>query len=389
MAFWVLCAVLAALSIAFVVWPLLRNTAQQSDRQEAEVAIYQDQLREIERDLERNLIKAEEAKAAKLEVSRRLLAADDIANSQSDQAQRHTAPNKIHERLAMIVAIGITTFAMGSYLMLGSPGLPGLPHAERAKADPAKVPITELIARVEARLRENPNDARGWDVLAPAYLRQEAYVKAVGAFQRAIQLNGENERRLAQYAEAILGVSNGDVSEAVVAVYKRLLKLRPDYLVAHFWLTVRHEQQNRPEQAITGYRKLLERQDLPSDMRQLMTNRITALGGKAPSEAPAPDGKGFAPSQEARKEMARLSPEERQQRIRAMVDGLASRLREDGGERSEWQRLIRAFRVLGQNKEAQQAYRDALKAFKDNPQESEALKTFAEQLGIVSKDIEN
>ena len=384
MVFWIVCALLTAFGIAFMIRPLLRDAAFQSDHSETEVAIYQDQLQEIERDLERNLINGEEAEAAKLEVSRRLLAADDARLAQADLATGLISPNKLHERLAIVLAAGMITLTMGGYLLLGSPGLPSQPHAQRAKADPAKVPITELIARVEARLREKPDDARGWDVIAPVYLRQEKYAKAAEAFQRAIQLNGESERRLAQYGEAILGMSNGKVSDAAVSVYQRLLKLRPDYFVAHFWLTVRHEQQNRPNKAIDGYRQLLARQDLPPEMRQLMTTRIIALGGKAPPQQPGSDDGDNWPvlSQEARQEMARLSPEERQERIRAMVDGLASRLREDGGELSEWQRLISAFRVLGQTKEAQQAYLDALQAFKGKPQQIETLERFAAQLNL-------
>jgi len=392
MAFWIICALITALGVAFVIRPLLRTATLQPGRDETEVAIYRDQLQEIDRDLERNLLNAKEAEAAKLEVSRRLLAADEARQTQANPASTHTASNKFHERTAMVLAVGLIVFTMGGYLVLGSPGLPGQPHAERAKADPAKVSVGELIARVEARLREKPDDARGWDVIAPVYLRQQKYAKAAYAFQRAIELNGESERRLSQYAEAILGASGGNVSDAVVAVYRRLLKLRPDNLVAHFWLAVRHEQQNRPKQAVSGYRRLLVRQDLPPQLRQLITSRVAALGGQVPAARPGlgdGSGKGAAPSQEARQEMAGLSPQERQKRIRAMVDGLATRLREEGGELSEWQRLIRALVVLGQIKKAEQAYLDALKAFKDKPEESEALKQFAVQQGIAVQPGEN
>lgn len=392
MVFWIVCALLTTLGIAFVVRPLLRNAGPQSDRSETEIAIYRDQLQEIGRDLERNLIDTEEAQAAKLEVSRRLLAADAASRRQCDRAVAPPSPPAKYERLAIVLAGVIIVFTMGGYLAVGSPGLPSLPHAERAATDPVDLPIGELIARVEARLAENPDDARGWDVIAPVYLRLERYAEAVQAFQRAIQQNGENERRLAQYAEAILRAGNGDVSDAVVAVYRRLLTLRPDDPVAHFWLAVRHEQQNRPELAIDGYRKLLARQDLPPAMRQSIADRIAALGGQAPARQPPPladdvgpgdAGKGLTPSQEAIEEMARLSPEERQERIRAMADNFATRLRQDGGDLSEWQRLMRVFSVLGETKKAEHAYRDALAAFQDKPQESKALKALAAQLGIT------
>jgi len=394
MLFWIICAVLTALGVAVLSWPLLRSGASRTDGDSIEVAIYRDQLQEIERDLERNLINAEEAESAKLEVSRRLLAADEMQGAKYGSDNNGKTADKFYERIAFALASVVIILTMGGYLVLGQPGLPGQPHAERLRADLTKVPVSELVARVEARLQKNPNDARGWDVIAPVYLRREEYAKAAQAFQIAIRLNGESERRLAQFAEAMLGVSSGEVTEAIVQVYQRLLVLRPEYIPAQFWLNIWHEQQNETEQAVQGYRKLLARSDVSPAMRQVIATRLTQLGGKAPPAAAVTEtepgalastneGKGAAPSREAREHMAQLTAEERQNRIEAMVDGLASRLREDGGEVSEWQRLIRALRVLGKEKDAQQAYTDALQAFQDNPLEIKKLEALAGQLGLT------
>ncbi len=378
MVFWVLCALLTAVGIAVLLRPLVRGDATARPDAEINVAIYRDQLDEIDRDLDRGLINAEEAEAARLEVSRRLLATADPVDE--GQKSGTIAKGLGHDRLAIIIGVALIGLPLAGYLALGRPGLPGQPHAARLKADPTKLPVEELIARVEARLREQPDDARGWDVIAPIYLKRRQYAKAARAYQRAIELNGESDRRLAQFSEAVLAATNGHVTDAVKAAYERLLKLRPEYLPAHFWLAVRHEQDGDPKAAAGAFRRLLARRDLTDQMRQLVRERLVAVAGTAPSDGEA--GRGMRPSREAREEMARLSPAERQKRIRAMVDGLAERLAEDGGELAEWQRLIRAYAVLGATDKARKAFADARKAFSDKAAELRQLDAFAAGLGI-------
>ncbi|MEM6499950.1 MAG: c-type cytochrome biogenesis protein CcmI, partial [Pseudomonadota bacterium] len=353
---------------------------------------------EIERDKARGILSDDEAQSAKLEISRRLLSVAD-----KTEADLAPTPGSMSEqsrvRLAGVAAGAVTVIAMASYLILGSPGLPGQPHAERAKMDPRNLPVAELIARVEARLQTNPDDARGWDVIAPIYLRQKAYRRAVHAYQRTIQLNGESPRRLAQYAESILGATNGLVNDTVRSTYEKLLKLRPDYHPAKFWLAMRHEQQGQREQAISAYRKMLEDRSLPGQMRTMVRQRLTAMNGaRAPnktnadkagsneagsSEAGSSEA-GRAPelSQEARQSMASLTPEQRQQRIRQMVEGLAERLKADGGDLNEWQRLVRAYMVLGDKEKAIAALQSAQAAFASMPGQLEQLAAFAKSLGL-------
>jgi cytochrome c-type biogenesis protein CcmH len=397
MIFWILCAVLTAVGIAVLLRPLMLGRGASSAETEVNIAVYRDQLHEIERDLDRGLLDASEAEAARREVSRRLLAADQVGPAEDDGLATGIASARSHQGLAAALAVAVIVFSLGGYLALGRPGLPGKPHAERVTADPRRVPVEELIARVEARLQENPDDARGWDVIAPVYLKRGEYLKAARAFQRSIQLNGESVRRLAQFSEAILGATNGQVTDTAKAVFERLLVLSPDYLPAKFWLAMRDEQTGEAKAAEAAYRSLLERPNLPDDMQRLLRERLAAVAGGASSQSAAPQGgsdqsggpqdtgRGDAPSLEARQEMARLTPPERQQRIRQMVEGLAERLAADGGELAEWQRLIRAYAVLGEKQKAQGALADARKAFAENAAQLAELDAFAGQLGLLAK----
>ena len=199
MIFWLLCGLLTVVGIVVILRPLLTGDDRSLDAREADLALYRDQLSEIDRDQERGLFNSEEAEAAKLEAGR-MLAATPI----SDQSRM---------RIWSASAVAVMALSIGTYVWLGSPGMPGQPHAERLRADPANLPVDELVARVEARLASNPKDGRGWDVIAPIYLQRGQYQRAAQAYQQSIQLNGESPRRLAQFAEAILGATGGVVND--------------------------------------------------------------------------------------------------------------------------------------------------------------------------------
>lgn len=392
MIFWALSALITAGTLVLILRPTLETRPKTGSSSDANIEIYRDQLAEIERDKERGILSDDEAASAELEVSRRLLTAADKVEAQNE-AETDRMNDNSRMWVASIAAGTVTVLAMASYLALGSPGLPAQPHAERAGMDPRNLPVTELIARVESRLQTNPNDARGWDVIAPIYLRRKDYRKAAGAYQRAIELNGESPRRLAQYAEAILGATNGLVNDNVKSAYERLLKLRPDYYPAKFWLAVRHEQEGNRGKAAEAYSKLLGDTKLPGQMRPMIRQRLAEVSvGQAPAakpdttapKTPESSNAGRAPelSKEARESMATLTPQQQQQRIRQMVDGLAERLRSDGGELGEWQRVIRSYIVLGDQAKAAEALKDARAALAAKPEEIKQLNAYAKSLPL-------
>ena len=397
MLFWILTALVTVVGLAAIMRPLLARSGEQVHSESANLAIYKDQLGEIERDEERGLLNADEAKAARLEVSRRILAIDDgtAPEPSASAASTKGLSTSARQGLAAAVSVVVVALTVGGYLVLGAPGLPGQPHAERARIDPSRLPVEQLIARVEARLQAQPEDGRGWDVLAPIYLKRGAFRKAARAYEQSIRLNGESDRRLAQFAEAILGATNGQVNDAAKLAYERLLKLRPDYLPAHFWLAVRQEQVGKNEEAAAAYRKLLARDDLPKQMRSVVGQRLASVGGTPPDSnsetksktaktdtAPAEMGRAPMLTPEARQTMAALTPQQRQARIGQMVEGLAARLDADGGELSEWQRLIRSYVVLGNSAKAQASLEKARKALAGQADVATQLEAFAASLGL-------
>ena len=169
MTLWFVFALMTVAAIFAVLWPLSRARPAASEGSEA--TVYKDQLAEIDRDVAAGLIGASEAEAARVEISRRLLAA-----AAADERAPPTASNVRLRRAAAIVAlVGLPIVSVAFYLPLGSPRLGDFPLAERARAPDASQPLDNLVAQVEAHLEKNPTDGRGWNVLAPVLARLGRY----------------------------------------------------------------------------------------------------------------------------------------------------------------------------------------------------------------------
>jgi len=207
MTLWLVFALMTAAAIFAVLLPLAKLGQVPSG---TELAVYRDQLDEIARDRAAELIGEAEAEAARIEVSRRLLAAADTDKApvtQSIWRRRATA-------LAALLILPAGAAAL--YLALGSPQLPGEPLAGRIQEAHNGRSIAQMIAQIEAHLEQNPNDARGWQVIAPVYMKLGRFDQAVIAQRKLIQLQGENADRDADLGEYLkhIPVVQGDGANA-------------------------------------------------------------------------------------------------------------------------------------------------------------------------------
>src|SRR5262245_31178846 len=185
MTLWFVLALMTAAAIFAVLWPLSRR--QSSLRSGSDVAVYRDQLDEIRRDRDAGLIGEREAAAAEVEVSRRLLAAAD-AEAAGPQAAPVAAMTRRRRAVALVALVLLPVGAVALYLAVGSPMLPGQPLASRVPAEEKS--IAQMVAQVEAHLAKNPDEGRGWEVVAPIYLRMGRFDDAVKARRLALKLNG-------------------------------------------------------------------------------------------------------------------------------------------------------------------------------------------------------
>ncbi len=171
-------AVLAAAAALAVLAPLYRSPhGGRSERAQA-LAIYRDQLDEVDRDLGRGVIGETEAAAARTEIARRLLRAGSGASDDGGGG------NAAARQVATVAIIAMPLAALAFYLWVGSPQLPAEPLAARLSAPVEQQDVATLVARVEAHLAANPEDGKGWEVLAPVYLRLGRYDDAVEGLWR-------------------------------------------------------------------------------------------------------------------------------------------------------------------------------------------------------------
>jgi len=347
---WVFIALMTAAAVMAVLWPLSRRTADV--RTASDVAVYTDQLDEIGRDQSFGLIAPAEADAARLEVSRRLIAAADAAAAAAAAAGRARATSPLRRRVvALIALIALPAGAIAMYLAIGSPDLPGAPLAQRIAAAPAaNQPVAELFARVEKHLEQHPDDARGWEVVAPVYLRLGRYDDAIKARRNLLRLLGPSAERWSELGEALVARENGVVTGDAKAAFDNALKIDAKDVTARFYSGLAAEQDGRKADAARIWRELAA--DAPPDAGWLpLVQRSLARVDPA-----------------AAAELEKSSPAAPQDMIRAMVARLDARLHDkDRGDVDGWIQLVRSYTVLGEPDRAKVAGDDARKALAQDP----------------------
>ncbi|MBX6329390.1 MAG: c-type cytochrome biogenesis protein CcmI [Pseudolabrys sp.] len=372
MLLWLVFALMTAAAVLAVLWPLSRPAA--APRGGNDLAVYRDQLDEIARDRAAGLIGEAEAEAAKIEVSRRLIAAADAAD-----AAGLPSPGAALRRRRVTAAAVLALLPLGAvalYLSLGSPELPGAPLAPRLAAMRANASIEELVARVEAHLEKNPSDARGYAVLVPVYLRLGRFGEAVDAERKVIALAGETAERQADLGEALTGAANGIVTTAAKSAFERALTLDPAQPKARFFLGVAAEQDGDRDKAAAIWRELLDTGPSDAPWAETVRQALARLGD------PASDTAATDPSAADIAAAAGLSARERADMIRGMVARLAERLKRNGDDVAGWQRLLRAYVVLGERDEAQAAAAEARRALAADADKLRRIDDVIRSLGL-------
>jgi cytochrome c-type biogenesis protein CcmH len=357
MGLWLIFAAMTAAAMLAVVWPLVRSAAVA--RSGSDVAVYRDQLDEVERDLRAGIIGQSEAEAARVEISRRLLAAAAIAEAGPPDSNVASAVRR-RRTAAVASLVALPIIAASFYLPLGSPEL-GAPDGES---------VQSLVAQAEAQLRRNPEDGRGWEILAPVYLRLDRYSDAVTAWGNALRILGESAERQAYLGEALTAEADGTVTAEAKAAFVRAITLDDTIISARYYLGLAAEQDGDREQAAKIWRQLIAEAPAGAFWVSDVRNALA----RVESDSTAPPGPGAAEMAAA----ARQPPDQQAAMIRGMVDRLAARLREDGADVDGWVRLVRSYKVLGESENARSAATQAQQTLAGNPaklqQLNEALK---------------
>lgn len=356
---WIILGVMTLAAALILAWPLFDSRRFKNDSSFA-LAVYRDQLGEINRDAARGILDETQARAAQIEIERRILA---LADAPKFQLAKAPTPLLI---IAMAVVLPLGAF--GLYLHLGSPGLPGQPAQGLADSVAASPQLQILQAAVE----KAPTDPATWRALGEGLMAARRPNDAANAFARAVGLGDRDPKLQSRYGSALVLAAQGRVDEKARAAFAAALTADPTDPIARFFVGLGKEQAGDPTGALTDW-LALER-DLPpnvpwhADLTQNIERVARELGkdpatlpGRAPGTADAapPPAAGGAPSQSDLDAAAKMSDSERQAFIESMVAQLSERLKAEPNDLDGWLRLAKAYGVLGKRDDARTAWAKA------------------------------
>ena len=351
MTFWILTLPLIAFAILFVLWPLITGGRGRGRLAHA-VAFYEARKAELIRQRESGEITAEESEAALAEQARTLL----VLGREDKAEQQPGKPASIRRRklTALLMLIGIPALAFAVYFRIGAPNTPDMPLASR-KVAPQNFDIATALQKIEAHLARNPNDGRGFEVVAPVYLKAGRFGDAAHAYRRVVELLGDSPERSADLGESLVAADNGIVGADARQAFERAAKLDPDFAKPRFYLALAREQDGDAAGAFADLQKLVAGlPEGPSRMRVMAEIERFRAEGK---------GNAGGPQGEAGRAIATLPEADRNAAIKGMVDALEARLSEKSGPIEDWLRLIQSRVVLNQREQAEAILSKARTAF--------------------------
>lgn len=409
MTFWLITMALALGSCALLALALWRGHLGARPAAEFDLRVYRDQLSEVERDIERGIIKGDDAERVLTEISRRILTADKALQDESVDVRSPKAARFVAIGALAAVLIG-GSFAL--YRDLGAPGYGDLALSTRieaaadarasrpdqATAEASLPPFViapdtpetyaELIVKLREAVEKRPDDLQGATLLATHEMRLGNAVAAHAAQADVIRLKGAtvNAEDYATYADMLIIAAGGYVSPEAEGALARVLRFDPKNGVARYYSGLMMLQVGRPDVAFRAWAQLL--QDSGGDEGWVVPIReqIEDLAFRAGVKYELPPAKDMSltgPNIEDIENAETMSDEERTEMIRGMVDRLSDRLATTGGSAEEWARLIGALGVLGEADQAALIWQNAKDVFGDRPNDLAIVRGAARKLGIT------
>lgn len=408
MLFWIIIGVLAFVAAALLARALVLGRTGAEPPAAYDLRVYRDQLKEVEKDLARGVINAEDAERTKAEIGRRILTADAQIKAGDETGGQ---PKGLGQGLAVVLGLALVAGSLGLYWKLGAPGYSDLSlqtRIEKAKerhdtrptqaemeaqlppsppmGDPAPE-YMELVEKLRQAVASRPDEVQGYMLLARNEAQLGNFTAAHQAQAKVLALKGDTAtaRDHVDHADLLILATNGYVSPEAEKALLDALALEPRNASARYYIGLMMAQTGRPDRAFRTWDALLR--EGPADAPWIAPIRaqieeIAALAGNVnyslPADAPALAG----PSADDMQAAQDMTPEERQEMIRGMVAQLSDRLANEGGTPEEWARLIAAYGVMGEPERASAIWTEAQQVFKDRPQALATVRAGAARAGL-------
>lgn len=335
-------ALLTLLVVAWLVRPLLRKpSAEGISSEKLNAAIHRDQLQALEVDLARGVISQQDFETTRDELQLRLL--DDTESFDSAPAQKSSG-FWTARRTAGAVGLSLPVLALGLYLQLGTPA--AIDPVASASVDDQQ--IKQMIDTLATKLKDNPDNPKGWAMLARSYKVLGRFEDAQQAFEKAGAVVNSDPDLLVDYAE-LLGILAGNNLEGKPRqMIDDALRLNPEHPMGLMMAGVAAYQRADYPNAITRWEKLLGL--MPPDSPDAQQMQANIADARTKGGLPAGESNKLPPVPTGAAEG--MTPE----KINQMVDRLATRLKDNPDDLAGWARLARAYKVQGRLDEAANAY---------------------------------
>lgn len=401
LAFWLAAGAMGLAVAALFVLALLRARSDVQSAAAFDLKVYRDQLSEVDRDLARGTLPADEADRLRTEVSRRLL--------EADRSLQAGAPGTSRGGIAIAAALILALIggAFWTYARLGAPGYPDLPLAARfAMSDEMRAnrpsqpemeaaadlpaPLTpdaefaELMEKLRAAVTDRPDDAQGLELLAANEARLGNLAAARIAMENLLRVKGDSATAddHAALAEVMIMATGGLVSPEAEAALTQALTLDPSNPTARYYYGLMAAQVARFDRTFALWKPLLDQGPPDAPWIAPIRAQIEDFAARAgvdftlPDAAPGPDADAIAAAQD-------MTPEDRQAMIEGMVAQLGDRLATEGGTVEDWARLISSLATLNRKDEAATIYAEALTKFDGSPSQQSFLREAALNAGLT------
>ena len=297
--FWLVCAIFIAIALAFLLPTALQRDEKSrraiaDERKQANVAIYRDQLAELETDLQNGIVSQEQYAQDRDEIERRLL--EDTAAGGTTAGPRKAATVPPASRgTAYVLAVSLPLVAVVFYLLIGKPKSitdpvsGGAPFASsagpmQAGGERSQEQIEANVATLAKRLKDNPSDAQGWTMLARSYNAMERYGEATGAYAKATELQPKDADLWAEYAFASAMASGQRLEGKPLELVNQALKVDPENAKALQLAGSAAFQAKDYKKAVDYWQRVLKQVPPDSEVAQTITERIneakSLAGGK-------------------------------------------------------------------------------------------------------------
>jgi len=296
--FWLICAIFIAIALAFILPTALQKNenAQKAiadERKHANIAIYRDQLAELEADLRNGIVSQEQYAQDRDEIERRML--EDTATTTTTTPRKTATAPPLSRSTAYALAVGLPLVAVILYFEVGAPKSIGETATTQApfassSAGPmqggerSQEQIEANVAALAKRLKENPSDAQGWTMLARSYNAMERYGEATGAYAKATELQPKDADLLAEYAFASAMAGGKSLEGKPTEIINQALKVDPENAKALQLAGSAAFQAKDYNKAVEYWQRVLKKVPPGSEVAETITQRIeeakSLAGGK-------------------------------------------------------------------------------------------------------------